>query len=414
MSNSMTKNVKLPGLFTCDALTEVIAHSAKEILAAAVQAEAAQWISERGHLLDEHGHRLVVANGYLPERRILTGIGTVSIKQPRIEDRRPVDQREKLNRRILPPYLRRTSSIDEAIPWMYLYGISTNDMGDSLKALLGPAIEHLSPNTVTRLVSQWQMQYAHWNQRSLADKRYVYIWAEGVYFNVRLGDDDSACILVILGATETGEKEILAIADGYRESKQSWQTVLLDLKSRGLESPKLAIGDGAMGFWAALEEVYPAAKHQRCWVHKTLNVLNHFPKNLHGQVRDKIHQITAAENRADADKASDLFVQTYQAKYPKAAECLVKDRETLLTFYDFPAEHWVHIRTTNPIESIFSTVRLRHDKTRNNGSRKACLAMVFKLCQSAQRGFQRLNGSERIADVLAGIKFENGVKKSAA
>ena len=414
MSNSMTKNVKLPSLFTCDALTEVIAHSAKEILAAAVQAEAAQWIAERSNLRDQHGHRLVVANGYLPERQILTGIGTVPIKQPRIEDRRPADQREKLNRRILPPYLRRTSSIDEAIPWMYLYGISTNDMGDSLKALLGPAIEHLSPNTVTRLVSQWQAQYAHWNQRSLADKRYVYIWADGVYFNVRLGDDDSACILVILGATETGEKEILAIADGYRESKQSWQTVLLDLKSRGLEAPKLAIGDGAMGFWAAMEEVYSATKHQRCWVHKTLNVLNHFPKNLHGQVRDKIHQITAAENREDADKAFDLFVQTYRAKYPKAVECLSKDREALLAFYDFPAEHWVHIRTTNPIESIFSTVRLRHDKTRNNGSRKACLAMVHKLCQSAERGFQRLNGSELIADVLAGIRFEHGVKKSAA
>ncbi len=414
MSNSMTKNVKLPSLFTCDALTEVIAHSAKEILAAAVQAEAAQWIAERSNLRDQHGHRLVVANGYLPERGILTGIGPVSIKQPRIEDRRPANQREKLNRRILPPYLRRTSSIDEAIPWMYLYGISTNDMGDSLKALLGPAIEHLSPNTVTRLVSQWQMQYAHWNQRSLADKRYVYIWADGVYFNVRLGDDDSACILVILGATETGEKEILAIADGYRESKQSWQTVLLDLKSRGLESPKRAIGDGAMGFWAALEEVYPSMRHQRCWQHKTLNVLNYLPKNLHGQAKDKMHQITVAENRENAVKALELLVQTYQAKYPKAAECLDKDRERLLTYCDFPAENWVHIRTTNPIESIFSTVRLRHDKTRNNGSRKACLAMVFKLCQSAERGFQRLNGSERIADVLAGIEFENGVKKQAA
>ncbi len=414
MGKSMTENTKLPIPFACDALTEVIAQSAKDVLAAAVKAEAQQWIFERGHLLDEHGHRLVVANGYLPERGILTGIGPVSIKQPRIEDRRPANQREKLNRRILPPYLRRTSSIDEAIPWMYLYGISTNDMGDSLKALLGPAIEHLSPNTVTRLVSQWQMQYAHWNQRSLADKRYVYIWADGVYFNVRLGDDDSACILVILGATETGEKEILAIADGYRESKQSWQTVLLDLKSRGLESPKRAIGDGAMGFWAALEEVYPSMRHQRCWQHKTLNVLNYLPKNLHGQAKDKMHQITVAENRENAVKALELLVQTYQAKYPKAAECLDKDRERLLTYCDFPAENWVHIRTTNPIESIFSTVRLRHDKTRNNGSRKACLAMVFKLCQSAERGFQRLNGSERIADVLAGIEFENGVKKQAA
>ena len=414
MGNSMTEKMKLPTAFAGDALTAVMAQSAREILAAAVQAEAAEWIAERSNLRDQHGRRLVVANGYLPERQVLTGVGPVSVKQPRVDDRRPADQREKLNRRILPPYLRRANSIDEAIPWMYLYGISTNDMGDSLKALLGPAIEHLSPNTVARLVSQWQVQYAHWNQRSLKDKRYVYIWADGVYFNVRLGDDDSACILVILGATETGEKEILAIADGYRESKQSWQAVLLDLKSRGLEAPKLAIGDGAMGFWAAMEEVYSATRHQRCWVHKTLNVLNHFPKNLHGQARDKIHQITAAENREDASKALDLFVQTYQAKYPQAVECLSKDRETLLAYYDFPAEHWVHIRTTNPIESIFSTVRLRHDKTRNNASRKACLAMVFKLCQSAQRGFQRLNGSEWMADVLAGVKFENGVKKQAA
>ena len=414
MGNSMTGNLKLPTPFANDPLTEVIADSVREILAVAVKAEARQWISERADLLDADGHRLVVANGYLPERQILTGIGTVSIKQPRVEDRRPVDQREKLTRKILPPYLRRTSSIDEAIPWMYLYGISTNDMGDSLKALLGPAIEHLSASTVSRLVSQWQAEYAGWNQRSVKDKRYVYIWADGVYFNIRIGDDNSACILVILGATAEGKKEILAIADGYRESKQSWQALLLDLKSRGLEAPKLAIGDGAMGFWAAMEEVYPSTRHQRCWVHKTLNVLSHFPKNLHGQVKDKIHQIWMAHGREVAGKAYDLFVQTYQAKYPKAVECLVKDREQMLEFYDFPAEHWAHIRTTNPIESIFSTVRLRHDKTRNNGSRKACLAMVHKLCQSAQRGFQRLNGSELITDVLAGVTFEDGVKKLAA
>jgi transposase-like protein len=414
MDNSMTENTKLPIPFACDTLTEIIAQSAKEILAAAVKAEAQQWISERGHLLDEQGHRLVVANGYLPERQILTGIGPVSIQQPRIEDRRPAGQREKLNRRILPPYLRRTNSIDEAIPWMYLYGVSTNDMGDSLKALLGPSIEHLSPTTVSRLISKWQVEYANWNQRSLADQRYVYIWADGVYFNIRIGDDDAACILVVLGVTTEGKKEILAIADGFRESQQSWQAVLLDLKSRGLEAPKLAIGDGAMGFWAALEEVYPSTRHQRCWLHKTLNVLNYLPKNLHGQAKDKMHQITMAENRENAVKALELLVQTYQAKYPKAAECLNKDRETLLTFYDFPAEHWVHIRTTNPIESIFSTVRLRHDKTRNNGSRKACLAMVFKLGRSAERGFQRLNGSERMADVWAGVKFENGVKIQAA
>ena len=414
MDKIITENMKLPTPFAGDALTAVIAQSAREILAAAVQMEAGQWLAERSGLRDEHGRRLVVANGYLPERQILTGIGPVPVKQPRIEDRRPADQREKLHRRILPPYLRRTTRVDEAIPWMYLYGISTNDMGDSLQALLGPAAADLSSSTVSRLVSQWQEQYADWNQRSLADKRYVYLWADGVYFNVRLGDDATACILVVLGATADGQKEILAIADGYRESKQSWLAVLLELKSRGLPAPRLAIGDGALGFWAALEEVYPSAKHQRCWVHKTRNVLSHLPQNMHGQAKDKIHQISTAENRENADQALDLFVQTYQAKYPKAVECLVKDRETLLAFYDLPAEHWVHIRTTNPIESIFSTVRLRHDKTRNNGSRKACVAMVFKLCESAQRGFQRLNGSELLQDVLAGVTFENGVKKQAA
>ena len=414
MSNSMTENMKLAIPFAGDALTEVIAQSAKEILAAAVQAEARQWIAERSDLRDQQGRRLVVANGYLPEREVLTGIGPVPIKQPRIEDRRPADQREKLHRKILPPYLRRTTSIDEAIPWMYLYGVSTNDMGDSLKALLGPAAEGLSANTVSRLVSQWQEQYADWNQRRLDGQQYPYIWGDGVYFNIRLGDDDSACILVIMGATADGKKEILAIADGYRESKQSWKAVLLDLKNRGLQVPKLAIGDGAMGFWAALEEVYPSTRHQRCWVHKTLNVLKHFPKNLHGQVKDKIRQIWMAQNRQDAGRACDLLVQTYQAKYPKAVECLVKDRDTMLTFYDFPAEHWVHIRTTNPIESVFSTVRLRHDKTRNNGSRKACLAMVFKLCQSAEKGFQRLNGPELLKDVLVGVTFQDGVNKLAA
>ena len=414
MSKIMTENLNLPTLFASDPLSEIIAREAKGILAMAVQEEARLWLAERSEMRDQHGRRLVVANGHLPERQVMTGIGPVSIKQPRIEDRRPADQREKLNRRILPPYLRRTTSIDEAIPWMYLYGISTNDMGDSLKALLGPAAAALSANTVSRLVSQWQEQYAGWNQRRLDDQQYAYIWGDGVYFNLRLGDDDSACILVVLGATVDGKKEILAIADGYRESEQSWKAVLLDLKNRGLQAPKLAIGDGAMGFWAALDEVYSSTRHQRCWVHKTLNVLGCLPKKIHSQAKDKIHQIWMAQTRNEADSAFDLFVQTYQAKYPKAVECLVKDRDVLLAFYNFPAEHWVHIRTTNPIESIFSTVRLRHDKTRNNGSRKACLAMVFKLCQSAERGFQRLNGSALLTDVLAGVIFEDGIKKTAA
>lgn len=410
MSNSMTETWKFPSAVCSDALTETLRAGAQRLLAQAVQFEAEEWIAARAAQLDERGHRQVVRNGYLPQRSVLTGMGPVAVRQPRIADRREPQQREQFDRKILPPYLRRTHSIDEAIPWMYLHGISTNAMGEALAALLGPAAKELSPATVTRLVEGWKQEYAGWNQRSLADQRYAYIWADGVYFNIRM-EEARACILVILGATASGEKEILAIADGYRESEQSWSSVLLDLKSRGLTlPPKLATGDGALGFWAALEKVYPETSQQRCWVHKTLNLLTHLPKNLHGQARDKIHQIWMAANRQDANKACDLFAQSYQAKYPKAVECLGKDRKALLTFYDFPAQHWTHIRTTNPLESIFATVRLRHNKTRNNAGRKACLAMVYKLCQSAQRGFLRLNGSELIPDVLAGAIYKDGIK----
>ncbi len=414
MSNSMTEVLQFPSLVCSDALTEVLRAGAQRLLAQAVQIEAQQWIEARADQLDAQGHRQVVRNGYLPERTVLTGIGAVAIKQPRIEDRRPEGQREKFDRKILPPYLRRTQSLDEAIPWMYLYGISTNDMAEPLKTLLGTAAKGISAATVSRLLESWKQEYAGWNQRSLADKRYVYVWADGVYFNIRM-EEDRACILVLLGATAKGEKEIIAIADGYRESEQSWTNLLLDLKHRGLTTPpKLATGDGALGFWAALEKIYPETRQQRCWVHKARNVQSKLPKRLHGQAGDAMRQIWMADTKANAEKAFDLFLETYRDKYPPAVQCLQKDREELLTFYDFPAKHWTHIRTTNPIESIFSTVRLRHNKTRNNAGRKACLAMVHKLCQSAQRGFLRLNGSELIPDVLAGIRFENGVKNAAA
>ena len=414
MSKSMTENLEMPSPEFSDALTEIIAKSAKEILAAAVQAEARAWLDARASLRDEHGRRLVVANGYLPEREVLTGIGPVSVRQPRIADRRPAEQREKLDRKILPPYLRRTTRIDEAIPWMYLYGISTNDMSEPLEALLGPAAKGLSPSTVSRLVEVWQQEYAGWNHRSLADRQYVYVWADGVYFNIRR-EEDRACILVLLGATVDGRKEIIAIADGYRESAQSWASLRLDVKNRGLTiPPKLATADGALGFWPALEKVYPETRHQRCWVHKVRNVLSKLPKRWQGPAGDALRQIWMADTKVHADQAFDLFVKTYQDKYPLATQCLQKDRDKLLTFYAFPAQHWTHIRTTNPLESIFATVRLRHNKTRNNAGRKACLAMVYKLCQSAQRGFLRLNGSELIHDVIAGVIYQDGVKKSAA
>ena len=414
MEKSMTETMKFSTLGFSDALTEILREGAQRLLSQAVQMEAEAWIAARADQVDAQGHRLVVRNGYLPEREVMTGIGMVPVRQPRVKDRRPVGQREVFDRKILPPYLRRTQSVDEAIPWMYLHGISTNNMSEPLEALLGPSGRGVSASTVSRLAELWQKEYAQWNKRSLAEKRYAYFWADGVYFNVRM-QDERACILVLLGATETGEKEILAITDGYRESEQSWSALLLDVKSRGLTlSPKLATADRALGFWLAMEKIYPGTRHQLCWVHKAANVVSKLPDRLGQEANHKLRQIWMAETKAHANKAFDLFVETYQDKYPSAVECLKKDRDRLLTFYDFPAKHWTHIRTSNPIESIFSTVRLRHNKTRNNASRAACLAMIYKLGRVAERGFQRLNGSELLQDVVAGIIYEDGVKKSAA
>jgi transposase-like protein len=414
MEKSMTEMMKFSTVGFSDALTEILREGAQRLLSQAIQMEVEAWIVARADQVDAQGHRLVVRNGYLPEREVMTGIGMVPVRQPRVKDRRPVGQREVFDRKILPPYLRRTQSVDEAIPWMYLYGISTNDMGEAMEALLGPSGRGVSASTVSRMTQWWQEEHAQWNKRSLAKKRYVYFWADGVYFNVRM-PDERACILVLLGATETGEKEILAITDGYRESEQSWSALLLDVKSRGLTlSPKLATADRALGFWLALEKIYPDTRHQLCWVHKAANVVSKLPDRLGQEANHKLRQIWMAETKAHANKAFDLFVETYEDKYPSAVECLKKDRDRLLTFYDFPAKHWTHIRTSNPIESIFSTVRLRHNKTRNNASRAACLAMIYKLGRVAERGFQRLNGSELLPDVVAGIIYEDGVKKSAA
>ena len=342
---------------------------------------------------------------------------------PRVHDRRPEDQRERFTSQVLPPYLRKAKTIDELIPWLYLKGVSTGDFTEALQSLLGPAPGYcpgLSASTVTRLIAAWQDEQQAWSRRDLSDKRYVYVWADGIYFNVRL-EEDRPCILVLMGATADGKKELIAVQDGYRESEQSWTTMLLDLKQRGLTTdPKLAIADGAfpgVGFWSAMRKLWPSTREQRCWVHKTVTpggVLDKLPKRLHGEAKDKIHQIWMAPTKQAAEEAFDLFVTTYQAKYPKAVQCLKKDRDVLLTFYDFPAEHWVHIRTTNPIESTFATVRLRHDKTKGNGSRKACLAMVLKLVQSAEKRWRRLNGHERIGDVIAGIAFIDGEKQRAA
>jgi transposase-like protein len=384
------------------------------MLAQAIDAEIAEWIETHRDVCDEAGHRQVVRNGRLPKRTILSGVGAIEVEQPRVLDRRPKDEAEFFSSKILPPYLRKTKSLEDLIPWLYLKGISTGDFSEALAALVGPSAAGLSASTIVRLKSVWEEEFQQWNKRSLEGKKYVYVWADGVHFNIRL-EEDRLCILVFMGATEDGRKELIAVADGYRESEQSWKSLLLDVKARGLVvDPKLATGDGALGFWKALPQVYPSTREQRCWVHKTANVLDKLPKRLQPEAKDKIHQIWMAPTKVDADQAFDLFVATYDAKYPKATECLSKDRDVLLTFYDFPAEHWIHLRTTNPIESTFATVRLRHRRTKGNGSRLACLTMVFKLMQSAEKRWRLLNGAKLLPDVIQGVTFIDGIKPQEA
>jgi transposase-like protein len=309
---------------------------------------------------------------------------------------------------ILPRYLRKSKAIEELIPWLYLKGISTGAFAEALQALVGPQAAGLSATTITRLMTVWQEEYKTWNRRSLEGKQYVYVWADGIHFNIRL-EEDRQCILVLMGATPDGRKELIAITEGHRESEQSWTTLLRECKQRGmLMDPKLATADGALGFWAAVRKVYPTTGEQRCCVHKTANVLDKMAKRVQAGAKSKLHEIWKSPTREDANKALDNFAAMYEAKYPGAVECLTKDREVLLTFYDFPAEHWIHLRTTNPIESTFATVRLRHRRTKGNGSRVACLAMVFKLCESAANHWRSLNGATLLPDVIAGVKFSNG------
>ena len=414
VGESTTLPITGPMPDTKDALTDLLREGARRLLAEAVEAEVAAWIDSHAHLKDPTGRRQVVRNGHLPERTIQTGIGDLDVKQPRVHDRRPGDRREHFTSAILPPYLRRTRSLEELIPWLYLKGVSTGDFSEALGAILGPDAPGLSATTVTRLKAIWEGEYAAWSKRSLAGKRYVYVWADGVHFNIRL-EQDRQCILVLMGATAEGKKELIAVADGYRESEQSWKELLLDCKGRGLEiEPSLAIGDGALGFWKAIGQVWPSTRGQRCWVHKTSNVLDKLPKGVQPKAKAALHDIYEAEGRAKAEKAFGLFVATYEAKYPKATGCLAKDREALLAFYDFPAEHWRHIRTTHPIESTFATVRLRTVKTKGSGSRTACLTMVFKLMESASKNWRALNGSPRLRAVISGAKFVDGIEAKDA
>ena len=396
-----------------DVLTSILREGAQQLLAKAIEMEVAEWLEARQQL-DAQGRRQVVRNGYLPERTIVTGLGEVAVKQPRVRDRRPLDERETFQSKILPPYLRKTKSIEELIPWLYLKGISTGGFEEALQALLGPDCPGLSATTITRLKASWEQEHEDWSKRSLQGKQYVYVWADGIHTKIRL-EEDRQCILVLMGATKDGKKELIAMTDGLRESALSWKELLLDVKRRGLAiDPKLAVGDGALGFWDAIAEIYPTTKSQRCWVHKTANVLDKLPKHKQPAAKEMIHQIWMADTRDNATKAFDAFLETYQAKYPKATECLAKDRDELLAFYDFPAEHWKHLRTTNPIESTFATIRLRHRRTKGNGSRRACLAMMFTLAQSAERRWRTLDGAKLLPDVIQGISFKDGTRSDQA
>jgi len=383
---------------------QLLQEGARKLLQAAIENEIIEYIQFHQDRRDEDGQRLVVRNGHLPEREIVSGVGPIKVRQPRVRHR----DGGQFSSAILPKYMRRTPSVDALIPALYLKGISTGDFSEALAAILGENASGLSATNIVRLKAGWEDDYKRWCQRDLNQKRYVYWWADGIYFNVRL-DEERSCVLVLIGATEDGTKELLAVVDGYRESTQSWRELLGQLKRMGLSSaPKLAIGDGSLGFWVALQEEYGQVAQQRCWVHKTANILDKMPKSVQGKAKQLIHEMYLAPTRKAALAAYDQFISSYQVKFPKACECLQKDKAVLFTFYDFPAQHWSHLRTTNPIESTFATVRLRTQRTKGSGSRIATLTMVFKLGLEAQKHWRRLNGPELVAKVVTGVKFVDG------
>ena len=413
MAKSTVVAFALPSEFSPDPLTAVIRAGAKELLRTAVQAEVSTFIAEHAQFLDEDGRQRLVRHGFLPEREVMTGIGAVPVQVPRVRDRgsNADGSRIRFRSALVPPYLRKAKSVEDLLPWLYLKGISTGDFSEALAALLGPDAEGLSSSTITGLKAVWWEEYETWRKRDLKTRRYVYIWADGVYFTPRL-DGDRQCMLVIIGADEYGEKDVLGIADGFRENADSWRDLLEGLKKRGLTiPPDLATGDGALGFWAALRDVFPNTREQRCWVHKTANVLGALPKSLHDKAKSDLQDIWMAETKKEANAAFDLFVENYGVKYEKAVGKLVKDRDELLAFYDFPAEHWKHIRTTNPIESIFATVRNRTRKTKGCLNRKTALAMVFRLMMSAKKKWRKISGPNRLPEVIQGVVFKDGIKQ---
>jgi len=394
--------------YTEDPLTTVLRKGARDLLAQAVEEEATAFLAAHAAIRDDEGHQMIVLNGHLPARTIQTGIGAIPVCGRRVRDQRKIPKADRIQftSQILPRYLRRSKSLDELLPWLYLKGVSTGDFSEALRALVGkPA--GLSPATVCRLKAGWQHEWETWQQRDLTGKRYVYFWVDGLHVNVRM--EDAPCLLAVIGATVDGNKELVAVEDGIRESEQSWKDLLLNLHRRGLTiGPDLATGDGALGFWKALPQVYDPTKGQRCWGHNTANVLNKLPKSLQAKAKAGLHAIWMAPTKAEANKAFDGFLQTYEAKYPKVVDCLQKDREALLAFYQFPAEHWQHIRTTNPIESTFATVRLRTAKTRGCLSRGTALTMAFQLVHCAEKTWRRLRGYQRLAQIIEGILFVDG------
>lgn len=390
-----------------DPLTEVLRSGARQLLQQAIEAEVQELLTAHSDRVLEDGKAGVVRNGHLPEREIQTGIGPLTVRIPKVRAKtgKPVTFRSAL----VPPYVRKTQSLEAALPWLYLKGVSTGEMSAALEVLVGPEAKGLSASTVSRLKRTWAQEYEAWRDGPLDKDRWVYVWADGVYSGLR-AEHTKLCALVVIGVNERGEKHFLAIEDGIRESTQSWREVLLKLRSRGMNVPQLAIGDGAMGFWAALEEVYPESRQQRCWMHKTMNVLNCLPKSLQSKAKQSLHDIWQANTREDAEKAFDLFLETYEPKYPKAALCLEKDRDELMAFYDFPAQHWQSIRTSNPIESTFGTIRHRTKRSKGCLTRDGMLHMMFKLGLCAQKNWRRQRGFNYLAKVITGVKFKDGIE----
>ncbi len=398
--------VELSGRDTSrDELTALIRDGARKLVSEALEVEVSELLASLSGRRDASGRAAVVRNGYQPERDIQTGVGPVTVKVPKVRSRdgKPVSFHSAL----VPPYVRKSASLEAALPWLYLKGISTGEMAPALEVLVGAEAKGLSASTVSRLKQRWSKDYEGWRRRQVGKDRWVYIWADGIYSGLR-AERQRLCALVIVGVNERGEKHFLAIEDGIRESTQSWREVLLSLKSRGFQAPKVAVGDGALGFWAALEEVFPATRPQRCWMHKMGNVLNALPKSVQPKAKSALHDIWQAATREDAEQAFDQFIETYEPKYPKATACLVKDRDALMTFYDFPATHWQHLRTTNPIESTFATIRHRTARTKGCVTRDTMLHMMFKLGECAAKNWRKLRGFAYLAKVIEGVKFING------